>query len=242
LKQEAVAERLALPFSTYRCHLTAGRERLVRWLWDGPPPASAEPNPPMATSSTAAGNSARFGAETVANDSRAMAPRLSLVVLPFLNIGGGPADDPFIDGITETLTTDLSRHSGLRVISRNTAFAYKDSPLDTQDEVAARLARAVHIELISAESRRTELERPDRLDATDHALRGWGVWYRQRSSEAAQQARASFETALRLDPQNISALLGLIDTHMWEVNSFALQDRAGQISRQARPVAFCNAQ
>ena len=34
LKQEAVAERLALSFGTYRRHLTAGRERLARWLWE----------------------------------------------------------------------------------------------------------------------------------------------------------------------------------------------------------------
>jgi TolB-like protein len=40
------------------------------------------------------------------------APRLSIVILPFLNIGGSLEDDPFVDGITEILTTDLSRSSG----------------------------------------------------------------------------------------------------------------------------------
>ena len=59
-------------------------------------------------------------------------PRLSVVVLPFLNIGGSAEDDPFVDGITETLTTDLSRSPGVFVISRSTAFAYKGKPIDVR--------------------------------------------------------------------------------------------------------------
>jgi TolB-like protein len=38
-------------------------------------------------------------------------PRLSLVVLPFANIGHDPEQDYFVDGVTESLTTDLSRIS-----------------------------------------------------------------------------------------------------------------------------------
>src|SRR6201987_6446886 len=53
------------------------------------------------------------------------APRLSIVVLPFANIGGGPEQDYFVDGVTESLTTDLSRISGAFVIARNTAFTFK---------------------------------------------------------------------------------------------------------------------
>jgi adenylate cyclase len=49
-------------------------------------------------------------------------PRLSLVVLPFANIGGDPEQEYFVDGVTESLTTDLSRISGAFVIARNTAF------------------------------------------------------------------------------------------------------------------------
>ena len=52
-------------------------------------------------------------------------PRLSIVVMPFANIGGGPKQEPFVDGVTESLTTDLSRIRGAVVIARNTAFAYK---------------------------------------------------------------------------------------------------------------------
>ena len=52
-------------------------------------------------------------------------PRLSIVVLPFANIGGNVDQEYFVDGVTESLTTDLSRMPGMIVIGRNTAFAYK---------------------------------------------------------------------------------------------------------------------
>jgi TolB-like protein/class 3 adenylate cyclase len=59
-------------------------------------------------------------------------PRLSIVVLPFANIGGDPEHEHFVDGVTESLTTDLSRIRGAVVIARNTAFAYKGKRLDVQ--------------------------------------------------------------------------------------------------------------
>src|SRR5215472_15830821 len=58
------------------------------------------------------------------------APRLSIGVLPFANIGGGPEQDYFVDGVTESLTTDLSRISGAFVIARNTAFTFKGKAVD----------------------------------------------------------------------------------------------------------------
>jgi len=60
------------------------------------------------------------------------APRLSIVVLPFANIGGDPEQDYFVDGVTESLTTDLSRISGAFVIARNTAFTFKGKPVDVK--------------------------------------------------------------------------------------------------------------
>lgn len=57
-------------------------------------------------------------------------PRLSIVLLPFANIGGDPDHEYFVDGVTESLTTDLSRMSGMLVISRNTAFTYKGKSVD----------------------------------------------------------------------------------------------------------------
>jgi TolB-like protein/class 3 adenylate cyclase len=59
-------------------------------------------------------------------------PRLSLVVLPFANIGGEPEQEHFVDGVTESLTTDLSRIRGAYVVARNTAFTYKGRPLDVK--------------------------------------------------------------------------------------------------------------
>ena len=59
-------------------------------------------------------------------------PRLSIVVLPFANIGGDPEQEHFVDGVTESLTTDLSRIRGAVVIARNTAFTYKGKPLDVK--------------------------------------------------------------------------------------------------------------
>ncbi len=58
------------------------------------------------------------------------APRLSIVVLPFANLGNDPGQDYFVDGVTESLTTDLSQMSGMRVIGRNTAFSYKGKAID----------------------------------------------------------------------------------------------------------------
>ncbi len=63
-------------------------------------------------------------------------PRLSMVVLPFANIGGDPEQEHFVDGVTESLTTDLSRIRGAVVIARNTAFTYKGKPLDREDDRA----------------------------------------------------------------------------------------------------------
>jgi TolB-like protein len=60
------------------------------------------------------------------------APHLSIVVLPFANIGGDPEQDYFVDGVTESLTTDLSRINGAFVIARNTAFTFKGKPVDVK--------------------------------------------------------------------------------------------------------------
>ena len=57
-------------------------------------------------------------------------PRLSIVVLPFANLSGDPEQDYFVDGVTESLTTDLSRISGSFVIGRHTAFTYKGKAVD----------------------------------------------------------------------------------------------------------------
>jgi adenylate cyclase len=60
------------------------------------------------------------------------APRLSIVVLPFTNLSDDREQQYFADGITEDVTTDLSRIENMFVISRNTAFTYRNKPIHTK--------------------------------------------------------------------------------------------------------------
>jgi TolB-like protein/DNA-binding winged helix-turn-helix (wHTH) protein len=59
-------------------------------------------------------------------------PRLSIVVLPFGNLNNDPDQQYFADAVTEDLTTNLSRITGSFVISRNTAFTYKNKSVDAK--------------------------------------------------------------------------------------------------------------
>ena len=252
-KQAAAAERLGLSFGTYRRHLTTALDRLAKCLWERERAAPSRPS------------------------------RLSIVVLPFVNLGGDAGQDYIVDALTEHLTTDLSRLPDTTVIGRNTAFSYKGSAADArrvgrelgvryvmegsvqlagarvrvsaqlidtesgvqlwadrfdraradllemQDEITAHLARTVDVELVAAESRRTDPDRHADPDSVDLTLRGLAVWNQPASKEGLKEARRLFETALQLDDENIAALLGLADTHMREVHFFKTQDRAEQI-------------
>ena len=61
------------------------------------------------------------------------AAHLSIVVLPFANLSGDPAQDYFADGVTENLTTELSRIRDSFVIARNTAFTFKGRNVDAKE-------------------------------------------------------------------------------------------------------------
>jgi len=182
-----------------------------------------------------------------------VAPRLSIVVLPFANLSNDPEQQYFADGITEDLTTDLSRIADMFVISRNTAFTYQgkrvdakqigrglgvryvlegsvrrssdqvrvsaqliDAEADThlwaerfdrkigdffvlQDEVTSRIAIALDIELIAAETARTA-ENPDALD---YYLRGRAAAAKPKTPFNHAEAIAFYERALALDPQPV---------------------------------------
>ena len=56
----------------------------------------------------------------------------SIAVLPFVNMSADPEYEVFVDGLTEDLITDLSRHPGLFVIARNSVFAYKGRSVDVR--------------------------------------------------------------------------------------------------------------
>src|SRR5258705_7921474 len=72
------------------------------------------------------------GRDAALGSRHVVAPRLSIVVLPFANIGGDPEQDYAADGVTESLTTDLSRIAGSFVIARNTAFTFKGKATDVK--------------------------------------------------------------------------------------------------------------
>ena len=80
------------------------------WGWSNPRPAAVLQPPPA----------------------QGTAPRLSIMVLPFENLSHDPDQEYFADGITEDLTTDLSRIAGSFVIARNTAFTYKGKSVDVR--------------------------------------------------------------------------------------------------------------
>ena len=85
---------------------------------------------PMRVYAVKTGAVGPFPSPHISAPERAGPPRLSIVVLPFANLGGDLEQEYFVDGVTESLTTDLSRISGSFVIGRNTAFTYKGKHVD----------------------------------------------------------------------------------------------------------------
>jgi len=116
--RDQIRDKLPYPFEDMGAQSVKNIARPVRvYAWR--PEAVADP--PSATVPPAASIS-----------QAAAAPRLSIVVLPFANLSNDPEQHYFADGITEDLTTDLSRISGMFVISRNTAFTYQNRRVPTK--------------------------------------------------------------------------------------------------------------
>ena len=220
------------------------------------------------------------------------APRLSIVVLPFSNLSGDPSQDYFADGITEDLTSDLSRLAGSFVISRNTAFTFKGKAVDArqigrelgvryvlegsvrrmggtvrvnaqlidagtgahlwaeqmdvdqstlatlQDNfgIANRLARMLSVELVNVEGRRAPRADPDAVDLT---MRGWSVLNGGPNKDDVQRSVALFEDALRIDPDNSQARVGLaqaltlIYRNRWDPEPAKVLARADEAATRA---------
>ena len=197
---------------------------------------------------------------------------LSIVVLPFDNLSGDPAQEYFADGITHSLTTDLSRAlPGSFVVARETAFTYKGKTVDArqigrelhvryvlegsalldgeqvrvnaqlvdaqmgneiwaerfdtarsgvlrlQDEIVGRLSRAIGLQVINSEARRSEREKPSSADAIDLVLRGQAAMNRPSSVATMIAARDLFQQALKLEPDNVDALAGVATSYLFEV-------------------------
>jgi TolB-like protein len=200
-------------------------------------------------------------------------PRLSIVVLPFTNTPSDREQEYFAEGMTEDLTTDLSRIPGSFVIAPQTAFAYKGVPVDVrqigrelsvryvlqgsvrrlvdslrinaqlveagnaaqlwaerfeghvtelakvQDQVTQRIAGALNVALVDAESQRAQRERPNNPDAVDLTMRGMAIINKPASRENMQRGRELFEEALRLSPDYLPALNGLANVMLVEWSS-----------------------
>jgi TolB-like protein/class 3 adenylate cyclase/Flp pilus assembly protein TadD len=136
------------------------------WLYRG---TAIAPKASEATSSAAinpAPTPATAQAFPPADVSLSKAPRLSIVVLPFQNLSGDPKEDYLADGITEDVTTDLSRIQGMFVIARESAYTYRGKAVDVRkvgDELGVRYvlegsvrklgdALRVNAQLIAAET------------------------------------------------------------------------------------------
>ena len=243
VKQEVVADRLCLSFGTYRRHLSTARERLARWLWETYLVAQAQPELPSAEEPTAEEEKRRGETAILPVASEPTPPRLSLVVLPFVNIGSNAEDDHFADGITETLTTDLSRRSGVFAISRNTAFAYKDKLVDTRQigrELGVRYVlegsvqnagerMRFNVQLVDAESgahqwaERFDKQRTDPLEVQDEVITRLARTIHIELI-AAESQRATRERPDRLDSMDYTL-------HGW---SLWYRHRSLEAARQAR--------
>src|ERR1700730_13357971 len=72
------------------------------------------------------------GSAAVSSSGARPPPRFSIVVLPFTNLSSDPDQEYFADGITDDLTTDISRITGSFVIARSTALIYKGKTADAK--------------------------------------------------------------------------------------------------------------
>jgi adenylate cyclase len=209
-------------------------------------------------------------APTASAATNAATPALSIVVLPFSNLGGDAGQDYVADGITDSLTSDLSRAlPGSFVVPRETAFAYKGGPearqigqelavryllagsvlpdgvrlrinarlvdtkdgsqlwaerfdterqgiLQVQDEIVGRLVRAVGLEVIDIEARRSARERPSSAEAIDLVMRGRATINRPSSAATMIEARDFFERVLQIEPDSVDGLAGVATTLVFE--------------------------
>ena len=102
---------------------------------------------------------------------------------------------------------------------------------ELQVEAVSRLANSLGVELVKAEALRAMRERPKNSDAVDLTMRGWTVLNSNPGKAGLQDALSLFERALALDPQNVSAMLGLNDDLVALLDNSFSDDRAGDIAR-----------
>ena len=133
-------EQARLPMDVRAIHTTD----LDGWGEDSASPPAQEFLRALAAmiARTQASKSAKAGSGSTAAPEKDSA-RFTICVLPFANMSGDPEQEYFSDGITEDIITDLSKVSALAVISRNSAFMYKDKHVDIPK--VARELKATHV-------------------------------------------------------------------------------------------------
>src|SRR6202034_4561434 len=107
------------------------------------------------------------------------------------------------------------------------ADRFEDDVVDLfklQDDVVARLAGTLQVELLNAEAQRSLHDRPRNPDAIDLTMRGMALLNQPFTKASRFQAREFFEQALTLDPTNADALAGTAFVDMSDYN----QDWSGQ--------------
>jgi adenylate cyclase len=153
------------------------------------------PGPASSPAATTAG---------VAMPPAAGAPRLSIVVLPFANLSDHRKQQHFADGITDDLTTDLSRLTGMFVIARNTAFTYKDKPID-----AKQIGRELGVRYVLEGSVRRsgdEVRVNAQLVDAESGAHLWAERFDRGASDLfAVQSEITSRIALTLDLELVSA-------------------------------------
>ena len=118
-----------MPFNQIQCADLKG--------WQGDPASPSWIKLEGSVAALVGGVEQADGAATAAP--RPQPVRASICVLPFVNMSGEPEQEYFSDGISEDITTDLSKVSALEVVARNTAFAFKGQSPDVQ-QVAKQLS------------------------------------------------------------------------------------------------------
>ena len=211
-------------------------------------------------------------------------------MLPFANLGGNPDQEAFVDGVTESVTTDLSRIRGSFVIARHTAFSYKGKAIDlkqigrelgvhyvlegsilrsgermrinaqlvdaetgahvwadrfdkavadlftAQDEIVARIARQLDAAIVSAEARRAE--RSPHPDSMDFYFRGKACLNKGQDPGELARAQAFFSEALRIDHENVDALVWTVFVDaLMAVSNFNAENGAARLAAAERNAA-----
>ena len=219
---EGVRDRIDVPFEDLGEQAVKNIDRPVRvWRW-------------------VAGDGAAPAGPLGAAEPLSLPDKLSIVVLPFDNMSGDPEQEYFSDGITEDITTELSRFPELFVIARNSAFAVKVKAVDVKDAanklgvqyvVEGSVRKAgnrvrITAQLIDASvgghiwADRYDRELEDIFEVQDDVVRAIVTVLPGRIADAI----AAYKKAIELDPKCGAAFAGIAITEVKKIWDFSTTD------------------